>query len=34
SCCGEPVIEGRLIEQNGELYCIPCFKKIKGDYVC
>ena len=34
SCCGEAVLEGRLIEQNGELYCIPCFTKINGDCVC
>jgi len=34
SYCGEPVIEGRLIEQNGELYCIPCFRSIKVDCVC
>ena len=33
SCCSEPVLEGRLIDQNGELYCIPCFTKINGDCV-
>lgn len=34
SCCGEPVLEGRLIQQNGKLYCIPCFKRINTDCVC
>ena len=34
SCCGELVLEERLIEQDGERYCIPCFRGIKVDCVC
>lgn len=32
SRCGEPVMETRLKEKDGKLYCIPCFETLTGKY--